>query len=388
MAEIRTTVYTGIQELAAMQPEWLNLMERSKFPTPFQHPAWVLPWWEVYGQESRLLAIGVWQGAELIGLAMLFLSADGNLPLLGARRTVRFLGSNEACADYLHFLALPGREEEVAAGVFALLEEHREKWDEILLTDVPESALGLHLRGVSKMAGLSRWGVGEDTVCPYLPLPGDWQELLARLSPGMRKTVRGKWNRLHRKHRLEFRRAASPVEVEHAYGELVRLHQLRWNSAGLWGSFASGAFREFHRKVVRRALEDHMLQLYTLRVDGRTVASLYGFAYGGRFFYYQMGTDPRYSNESVGLVLLSGVIQEAIREGLKEFDFLRGDAEYKRRWRPRYRRNYRIWADQRGLGNELRYRSKKMFELGKRKVKSALPEQVWTEIRHKIHRRY
>ena len=53
-------------------------------------------------------------------------------------------------------------------------------------------------------------------------------------------------------------------------------------------------------------------------------AALYGFAYGGRFHFYQAGFDEGFARLSVGLVTIGLTIQQAFTEALDEYDFLHG----------------------------------------------------------------
>jgi CelD/BcsL family acetyltransferase involved in cellulose biosynthesis len=58
--------------------------------------------------------------------------------------------------------------------------------------------------------------------------------------------------------------------------------------------------------------------------------------------FYQSGFDPYWSNFSVGSVLLQIIIEKAFNKNLEEFDFLKGDEEYKKTWANRERKQYRI----------------------------------------------
>src|SRR5205823_2408897 len=58
-------------------------------------------------------------------------------------------------------------------------------------------------------------------------------------------------------------------------------------------------------------------------------AALYGHTAGGRYAFYQSGYDPAWRARSVGTVVLGAAIEDAFAAGLREFDFLRGDEDYK-----------------------------------------------------------
>jgi len=58
---------------------------------------------------------------------------------------------------------------------------------------------------------------------------------------------------------------------------------------------------------------------------------LLNYFYAGKYFFFIGGFDPDYARWSVGTVLFGYAIQHAIEEGAREFDFLRGEEEYKYR---------------------------------------------------------
>jgi CelD/BcsL family acetyltransferase involved in cellulose biosynthesis len=58
-----------------------------------------------------------------------------------------------------------------------------------------------------------------------------------------------------------------------------------------------------------------------------------GFVYNDRLLVYNSGYDPtNYAELSPGIVLTSHIIEDAIRRGMRIFDFLQGDEIYKYRF--------------------------------------------------------
>jgi CelD/BcsL family acetyltransferase involved in cellulose biosynthesis len=114
------------------------------------------------------------------------------------------------------------------------------------------------------------------------------------------------------------------------------------------GSFERHAQNKaFHAALADAFTQTDRLRLYFLEADGDVVAALYGYEYEGRFAYYQSGFDPRWGRHSVGSLLLAWTIDDCIARGIGEFDFLRGDETYKRRWAhsDRTTRDAVIWND-------------------------------------------
>ena len=71
------------------------------------------------------------------------------------------------------------------------------------------------------------------------------------------------------------------------------------------------------------------LRLVFLEIAVRTVASTFGFELNGAFYLYNSAFEPEAQRLSPGLVLVSELVQDAIDEDLRVFEFLRGPERYK-----------------------------------------------------------
>lgn len=87
------------------------------------------------------------------------------------------------------------------------------------------------------------------------------------------------------------------------------------------------------------------------------IAGLVAFEWSRKRFYYYAGFDPEWSRYSVGTVLLSRCIEDGIDRGIEEFDFMRGRAAYKMKWKINERPFYRV-VIARGWINYWAYRYK------------------------------
>src|SRR5690349_3566891 len=56
-----------LRDLSAIVPEWWGLFSRSPDATPFQSPAWLLPWWECFGR-GKPLVVAVREHGRMVGL--------------------------------------------------------------------------------------------------------------------------------------------------------------------------------------------------------------------------------------------------------------------------------------------------------------------------------
>jgi CelD/BcsL family acetyltransferase involved in cellulose biosynthesis len=124
--------------------------------------------------------------------------------------------------------------------------------------------------------------------------------------------------------------------------DLFRLHEARWQERQEEGMFATRRLRSFHLDVAARFAEQDLLRLFTLQVNGATVAVQYNFFAHRRTYCYLSGFDPEWKKFSPGAVAVSRSIQHAVGEGCTELDFLRKREAFKYDWGARDRVNRKL----------------------------------------------
>lgn len=304
--------------LAALAPEWAALWERSPLATPFQHPAWLLAWWRHLGGDG-LWTLAVRSGGRLAGVIPLFVWSGG-----GARQVTPV---GNGVSDHVDLLAAPGVELAVAEALLAHLADSRGRWDTADFRDLPADS---PLLAAPLPDGVAA-EVGDDAPCPVLPLPERIDELGDAVPRGFLKKARYARRRLERETEVTFE-AADDASFAELFDALVGLHAARWAERGEPGVLGDPAVLAFHREAARGLLGHGLLRLYGMRIGGRIVAAHYGFAAKGTAFYYLGGFDPALEKHSPGTVMVAHAIEEAVREGAREFDFLRGAEDYKYAW--------------------------------------------------------
>jgi CelD/BcsL family acetyltransferase involved in cellulose biosynthesis len=110
------------------------------------------------------------------------------------------------------------------------------------------------------------------------------------------------------------------------------LHQRTWTSRGKPGAFASPTFYDYHRRLIGRCFSLKRIQLLRLRAGDETIGYHYNFVFGGDSYFYQCGYDYELgAKPSPGATLHSFAIDRAVEQGLRNYEFMAGDVEYKRR---------------------------------------------------------
>jgi len=288
----------------ALRPEWEALFARAQ-ATPFQSPAWLLPWWGVFGTGEPRVATGRDANGRLLAV----------LPLYCLRAEAKLLPIGAGISDYLDVLLDPLAPPDTAA--------------RLLDAAMSRDALPCHLIELPPGSPLRSADAEPGEVCPVLPLKAE-----LRLSIPARQ---------HRKLRMSRNRAAEigGYALEHAmpltalamFTHLTRLHGARWRSRGEAGVLDDPAIQAFHAAAIPALLRAGLLRMESITLAGRVAAVIYALIdHAHRVYFYLSGFDQDFSRESPGTLLLGAMLEEAIGEGRREAHFLRGEEAYKFAW--------------------------------------------------------
>jgi CelD/BcsL family acetyltransferase involved in cellulose biosynthesis len=96
--------------------------------------------------------------------------------------------------------------------------------------------------------------------------------------------------------------------------------------------FLHDAMREQMKAIIHTAHKNGWLWLAFLEADGQRIAANLNFDYNNKLWGYNAGVNRAFMELSPGWVLLGYVLQWACENNRTEFDFMRGDEEYKYRF--------------------------------------------------------
>jgi CelD/BcsL family acetyltransferase involved in cellulose biosynthesis len=298
--------------------EWDAVLSRSRRSTPFLSRRFLLPWARAFaaGREKRVCR---WErGGRSEGF--LFLCRCGGGPeweLLGG----------EQVADSLDAVVAAGSEAEFWREFLAEARGSLADEGPLRLANLVEGSPSLSaLPGVCRELGY-RFRVEEMDRSPFVPLPGDFEEYLARLGKKERHELRRKLRRASEAlPRLSYRVTSSREELDADFASFVSLHRL---SHAEKEKFMDGRMERFFREIAEGFFAAGRLRLAFLSDGKADLASAFQIEWDGAILLYNSGFDPRTRELSPGVVLLARCIEDAIRRGRREYDFLRGRERYK-----------------------------------------------------------
>jgi len=320
--------WVTLQELEDRHADWRRLAATCEFPTAFADPAWVLAWWQSYGDSHEPWCLAVEDGdGSLRGLALL---ACRGTPLT---RTLTFAGGTWNGLNTL--LCAQGFESEFCTLLLEALSARNREWDVWRIQRLPASSVlaSTLLDG----HGVLRAAAHDTRLQPFLALPDDTNTFEARFGSKQRNTQRRKWRRLE-----EFGSRARLVtdadEVELVLRTLLDLRRQRAKALNQHHEHMDARFERFILTVVH-GMAPEGVRLWTLEADGETLAIRLNLVQGSREHSYLLGLGDAHAALSPGSSLERHAILEAITEGRTELDLGPGRDVYK----------YRLGADDREL---------------------------------------
>jgi len=191
---------------------------------------------------------------------------------------------------------------------------------------------------------------------------------LARIGSNSRGQVRRSLKAYAELGPVTVTRAASLEQARDFLARLKVLHQRTWTARGLPGAFANPRMEAFHARLIDTGFERGEIQLLRVHAGEHDIGYLYNFVYRGRAMSYQSGFNYQLveKRNHPGLAVHALAIQHCLEAGLEVYDFLAGDARYKRQlasdvvpmvWLSLHRASPSLWLEERWWAVKRRWRA-------------------------------
>jgi CelD/BcsL family acetyltransferase involved in cellulose biosynthesis len=324
------------RDFSEISPDtWNALAEQGIADTPFSRYEYLAEWWQTRGggewQNPELVLVSASENDQLIGIAPLFRAEyDGRHALL-------LVGSIEI-SDYLDLIVRAGDLSRFLSGLmdflassppFETAQGKPEAWSAFDWYNLPDNSPTL--AALKAESEKRNWNYHEEIYrpTPRIPLSGSFEEYLSRIDKKQRHEIRRKMRRAAESDlNVRFVIVDKDADIEQEINTFFDLMVQDPNKA----NFLHPAMREQMTVTIRTAFEQNYLWLAYLEVTGVKVAASLNFDYKNKLWGYNSGVSRAHMELSPGWVLLGHVIQWCCEHGRYEFDFMRGDEEYKYRF--------------------------------------------------------
>ncbi len=349
------------EEFNAIKADWDSFIDENSASNVFLSHNWIASWIAYFlnGKRGRQLFIIVEyddNGNTIKSIAPFYIDV-----FFLVFKCLRFISD-----DYSDYLGIP-----VNNTLFNILDEinsylntkysgfkeirkkgkNRFRADIIYLKQVSEEQNGKILKYGKDKFNLTNKSGGD---CYYVPLPHTIKEYMEGFNSKQRYNI---LKRVKDAEKEDIRYISISIKtgndsnidhnnmdhLDHYLEEFFNLHQKRWNKKGKQGVFHNDNIKAFFVNLFTVLYDNGILNLSFLKYNDKLIAGSACFDIKDKRQVYLPGFDPEYSFLQPGIVLTYYNIREAISLNYKEFDFLKGSEDYKRRFLAIKRTNYKIY---------------------------------------------
>ncbi len=257
-------------------------------------------------RSGRALVAEAWNTRRILGALPLVL--DGTV-LRGLR------------SDHTPSFDYQGTPEAVDAIWDCLRDDHR--WAELVLDKVPaDSLLATRLPELAHRDGYPVV-LRADSRHPYISLPGFEAAMNTKFHANLLRCERKAGG-------VVLERITVPTHAD--FADALAIEAAAWKGANGTSIDRDPAVAHLYETLGRFLGPRGRAALYFLRAGDKRIATLFAVEDARSIYALKIGFDPAVSNLSPGHLLVLHVARDAEQRGLREFDFVGHEDEWKRKW--------------------------------------------------------
>jgi CelD/BcsL family acetyltransferase involved in cellulose biosynthesis len=303
---MQVEIHRSIDSLA---PEWDALADRVGAP-PWLRPGWMAAWWKAFGRGK---------------LEIVTLRGDGELAALAPLR--RHTGGIRSASNWhspgYGFLVEDGAGHELAAAIFG----PRPRSVSVKFVEPADAAFQECLSAARRAGYLLLERTLERS--PYLELSGSWADFEAGISAKLRRDLRRRERRLAEAGEVAFEVTDGAEKLDELFAEGARVEAAGWKGKRGTAIASNATTRGFYEDVARWAAARGTLRFAFLRAGGRAIAFDFCFEENGVHYLLKTGYEEEFARYAPGKLLRLHMLRRAYEHGLRRYDFLGDDADWK-----------------------------------------------------------
>jgi len=254
-------------------------------------------------------------------------------------KEMEFLGTPDS--DYHDFILTTDKKKSIKLLLNHLI-KNTKNWNFLTFKNIPENSIAVN--EIRRFFNSEKRFIERNAnKCPFLFLPKSYEEFYQKLGRKFRKNIRNRENKLRKMGDIEYKSYNEFPSINEAMNILFDLNRKRFRAIGRQGFFEDQKHQAFHKEIAELFSRNGWLRLGILTVNDIPVSAEYSFAYKQKNYAFLSGFDPKYSKFGVGRLCELYHIRDAIEDGFKEYDWMRGFEEYIEEWTSDYKYMLKIF---------------------------------------------
>jgi len=156
-------------------------------------------------------------------------------------------------------------------------------------------------------------------------------DYLLSISKNTRSQINRTLKLLSAESNLLFEEAATPEQKLHYFSSAADIHLNRWGESEYGSGFSNPHFIAFHQRLLRDNSPDNITKMFKLSLGDECLGYIYILTEDNKWLFYLSAINFHSDNRvKIGLVFHALIVEQAILENIDTYDFLAGDAQYKK----------------------------------------------------------
>ena len=310
---------TSLLEMEQLKSDWNRVLYSYSNSTPFQ--SWEWNYGIVKNQnssESLSIVTGKNSKGEIIGIAPFKLRKY----LISNIKILEFIGTG--ISDYLDIIVIEEFKEIFVKELFTWLENNKE-WHIINFISIRNESVELFSKYL-------QFEISNHIICPYILLPGTFEDFTKQISQKLNKYLKRNLNRLTSEGRLSYSILKSSDNIDKDINKFFELHQKRQNKKGERGHFHNKTMRKQFLEISTLLFNANLLKVGILKIESKFAAIHFNLIFRDKEYVYLPSMEPKLEKLSPSSLLYYLMIEDSIKNGKTIFDFTQGAESYKYRW--------------------------------------------------------
>ena len=326
-SEWKISVVDSLNAMESLSSRWNELLSNSWSDNVFLTWEWLYSWSEIYLKTHRqLFVLLIEEDGKLVGIAPWCIRKVRIGPLWV--RNIEFLGTPEAGSDYLDVIVTKGKEKDVSHILYRYIFTYSDRnWDVLKLQDLPANSVFSRFFLLEFSKSGKYYEIEAGSFCPAVVLPQNVEEYDKSLS---------------RNRRQQYQRHLRVLQSDN------EVNRFRCNDKALLSKDALSIYKDFYNnrwereeddlfemlgKLLKNTEKANLIDIDMLQVNGDYVGGLLHLNYNHVKYMYLIAVNKSYKgNISLGNLICVMNIKDAIRDKYREYDFLKGEENYKFLW--------------------------------------------------------
>jgi CelD/BcsL family acetyltransferase involved in cellulose biosynthesis len=313
-----------VAELQMINEELGRLEAANPEHTPFQSIEWGALFWKWLAPDDWRLYVFLVRDREgiLRGAAPMCVVPDAFLRPATLKNLASVLG------DYGDILVDPDYADAVCRALIPCFIDPQSSWSALEITNLPRSSPLVKAVERDK-ARLPRCELREETPTHRILLPENFGAFMAKLGRKFRENVQRRKRRLMADHNVTFRSVESTNELNRVVNGFIFHQKARFARQYKYGFFKDERREQFFREASEQFLKSGWLDLHYLTIDNNFGAAQFGLQLNDVRYNFQIAMNSEYRIHSPGTLVMLSSIERSIDQGIKVYDLLGGDMDYK-----------------------------------------------------------